>query len=68
MHTGRISEQIEETIRVVAAADQAHLDESLARGEWRRRGILQTLTRTDRRQSRFEARSLSGAPLADAVS
>ena len=68
MHTGRISEQIEETTRVVAAADQAHVDESLASSEWRRRGILQTLTRTDPRQSRFEARSLSGAPLADIAS
>jgi hypothetical protein len=68
MHTGRISEQMEETTRVVAAADQAHLDESLASDEWRRRGILQRLTRTDRRQSRFEARSFSGAPLAEAAS
>jgi hypothetical protein len=68
MHTASISEQIEETTRVVAAADQARLHDGIASDEWRRRGILQRLTRTDQRESRFTARSLAGTPLADAAS
>jgi hypothetical protein len=68
MDTGDISKHFEGTTTAVAAADQALLDRALASAEWRRVGVLQRLTPTDRRETRFPRRSLAGAPLADAAS
>jgi hypothetical protein len=66
--TFAIRDDIEATTRAVVAADEAYLRDAIESVSWQRRGLLQKLTRVDRREGVRAPVSATSTLVLDAAS